>query len=151
MIKRWNEKVAQDDDVYHLGDFAYETPAKIARIADSLNGRIHIIKGNHDKSLLQCKNSFEWIKDYHELKIADPEVGSRLIVLCHYAMRVWNKSHHGSWHLYGHTHGHLPDEITSLSFDVGVDCHDYYPLSYEDVKRRMKSKKWTSPHANSKR
>jgi hypothetical protein len=30
------------------------------------------------------------------------------IVLCHYAMRVWNRSHHGAWHLYGHSRGNLP-------------------------------------------
>ena len=31
------------------------------------------------------------------------------IVLCHYAMRVWQKSHYGAWMLYGHSHGTLPD------------------------------------------
>jgi calcineurin-like phosphoesterase family protein len=55
-------------------------------------------------------------------------------------MKVWNKSHHGAWHLYGHSHGSLPDDINSLSFDVGVDSHDYKPISYEEVKRIMKKK-----------
>ena len=32
----------------------------------------------------------------------------QLVVLCHYAMRVWDRSHYGSWHLYGHSHGNLP-------------------------------------------
>jgi hypothetical protein len=39
----------------------------------------------------------------------------------------------------------LPDDETSLSFDIGVDCHDFYPLSYQDVKNIMAKKKWTSP------
>ncbi len=65
-------------------------------------------------------------------------------------MKVWRSSFRGTWHLYGHSHGHLPDDIHSLSFDVGVDCHDFYPLSYEEVKNRMKQKQWTSPFANEK-
>jgi hypothetical protein len=42
-------------------------------------------------------------------------------------MRVWNRSHHGSWHLYGHSHGRLPEPPTLLSMDVGVDTHDFRP------------------------
>ncbi|MFT5024909.1 MAG: calcineurin-like phosphoesterase family protein, partial [Candidatus Azotimanducaceae bacterium] len=42
-------------------------------------------------------------------------------------------AHHGNWHLYGHSHGTLPDLEDQLCFDVGVDCHDFYPLAYEDV------------------
>jgi calcineurin-like phosphoesterase family protein len=64
----------------------------------------------------------------------------RRIVLCHYAMRVWSRSHYGAWHLYGHSHGSLEDLPTSLSFDVGIDCHDHYPLCYDDVKWKMNLK-----------
>lgn len=71
--------------------------------------------------------------------------GQRFIVLLHYAMKVWNASHYGTWHLYGHTHGELPDDETSLSFDVGVDCHNFYPISYDEVKEIMSTKKWTQP------
>ncbi|MFK5004710.1 hypothetical protein ACI4AP_29375, partial [Klebsiella pneumoniae] len=62
------------------------------------------------------------------------------IVLCHYAMEVWNKSHHQAWHLYGHSHGSLPDNPNAKKFDVGVDCHNYTPLSYQDVKNIMARK-----------
>jgi calcineurin-like phosphoesterase family protein len=47
--------------------------------------------------------------------------------------------------LYGHSHGDLADDETSLSFDIGVDCHDFYPLSYEEVKAIMAKKKWVAP------
>ncbi len=66
-------------------------------------------------------------------------------MLFHYAMRVWNASHHGSWHLYGHSHGTLPDDITSLSFDIGVDSQHYKPLSYDEVKAIMSQKEWVKP------
>ena len=82
-----------------------------------------------------------------EITVPDPDAhrGERFIVLFHYAMRVWNASHYGTWHLYGHSHGDLPDDETSLSFDVGVDCHNFYPLSYSDVTGIMSKKNWKSP------
>jgi calcineurin-like phosphoesterase family protein len=55
-------------------------------------------------------------------------------------MRVWNKSHHGAWHLYGHSHGTLPDDPNALSFDCGVDCHNYTPISFEQVEAIMAKK-----------
>ena len=65
------------------------------------------------------------------------KLDGQLIVLCHYSMRKWNKSHYGSWHLYGHSHGNLPP--LGLSFDVGVDTNDYYPYSLDDVSNKMKT------------
>ena len=48
-------------------------------------------------------------------------------------MRVWNKSHRGAWHLYGHTHGNLPDDIETLSTDVGTDRWNYTPVSFDTL------------------
>ncbi len=60
-------------------------------------------------------------------------------------MREWNASHWGTYHLYGHAHGTLQDDPNSLSFDIGVDCHNFYPLSYDEVKAIMKTKSWKPP------
>jgi calcineurin-like phosphoesterase family protein len=80
------------------------------------------------------------------LTIEDNDVfNQRFILLLQYAMKVWNASHYGTWHLYVHTNGELPDHETSLSFDVGVDCHNFYPISYDEVKEIMSTKKWTQP------
>jgi len=122
-------------------------PNKLKPLLDRLNGKIHLITGNHESAAIACAERFEWIKDYHELTMedADAHKGQRFMVLFHYAMRVWNASHYGTWHLYGHTHGDLPDDGTSLSFDIGVDCHNFYPLSYQEVKAIMAKKHWTPP------
>lgn len=144
MINRWNEKVGKNDDVYHLGDFALASAGKTRQIRKQLNGRIHLIKGNHESSALECADCFEWIKDYYELKVNDRN-GPKHIILFHYALKVWNASHHGAWHLYGHSHGSLRDDDTSRSFDVGVDNHNFYPLSYDEVKKIIMQKKWTPP------
>ncbi|MEA5602409.1 metallophosphoesterase family protein [Nostoc sp. UHCC 0252] len=147
LIENWNSKVTADDEVYHLGDVGLCSPQKLKKILERLNGKIYLIRGNHDKAAEACKDRFEWIKDYYELTIPDSEgyQGRQLIVLLHYAMRVWQASHYGTCHLYGHSHGQLPDDSTSLSFDVGVDCHNYAPINYDDVKRILKTKNWTAP------
>ena len=149
MIQRWNEKISPEDEVYHLGDVAFRTHGSIKKILDRLNGKIHLIKGNHEKQALTYKFRFESIQDYLELSVEDESLrnGKQMIVLFHYAIKQWNKKHHGSYHLYGHSHGSLPDDIHSQSFDVGVDCHDFYPISYEEVKAIMKQKEWTPPFA----
>ena len=147
IIERWNNKVGPDDMVYHLGDVGLCSSSKLRKILDRLNGKIHLIRGNHESAAEDCHSRFEWIKDYHELEVPDPDAfkGVRFIALFHYAMRVWNASHYGTWHLYGHTHGELEDLSDSLSLDVGVDCHDLEPLSYEEIKDLMSQKNWESP------
>lgn len=127
MIKRWNEKIGPRDTVYHLGDFSFDrNPSKYF---DRLNGHKILIKGNHDSKAV-IKLRWQSIHDMYELRH-----DRKFIVLCHYSLRVWNKSHYGSYCLFGHSHGTIPPH--GLSFDVGVDCHDFYPLSYEDVCKRM--------------
>src|SRR5271167_1756921 len=101
-----------------------------------LYGDIHLIRGNHDKGLSPAlERRFVWVKDTFTLKVEDPDAdgGTQRIVLFHYAMRVWDRSHHGAWHLYGHSHGSLPDTPTSLSMDVGVDTHDFRPWHFDEI------------------
>ncbi|MEM9025145.1 MAG: phosphoesterase [Bacteroidota bacterium] len=147
MIERWNSKVKKRDEVYHLGDVGITYKENLEAILKRLNGKIYLIQGNHEGAAVQNRKYFEWIKDYHELKVKDPDCsnGVQRIILFHYAMRVWRGDSRGNWHLYGHSHGNLPDLEDRLSFDVGVDCHDFYPLSYDEVKAIMQKKTWTPP------
>lgn len=143
MIKNWNSKVGVNDIVFHLGDFCFGDILEWEKIRYQLNGTIYFIRGNHDKFQNgQISHLFKDIFDLVEIKVKDDEAerGWQNIVLCHYSMRVWNRSHHGSWHLWGHSHGTLPDDPNSLSFDVGVDSHNYAPISYKEVKKIMSLK-----------
>ena len=141
MITNWNDCIGEDDIVFHLGDFAFvKEPSKIIK---QLNGKIYLIPGNHDKGILEESKSvfappltlltkFRVMDSITEVDIQVEDEKMRF-VLCHYAMRVWNKSHYGAIHLYGHSHGTLPDYPESRSMDVGVDCHNYTPISLDDV------------------
>ncbi len=145
LIVRWNETVAPSDIVYHLGDiFLYKQVDQARAVRAQLQGTIRLIRGNHEGTGEAMKEGFEWIRDYHELKLPDPDAegGKQLLVLCHYAFRVWNKSHRGSFHLYGHSHGSLPDDPHARSIDVGCMLHDYRPISYARVKEIMATKQW---------
>jgi calcineurin-like phosphoesterase family protein len=73
----------------------------------------------------------------------------QVIVLCHYSMQVWDRSNQGSWHLFGHSHGTLKG--IGLSFDVGVDCTEFTPLSLEEVALRMTQRKQTLDSGDSPR
>jgi calcineurin-like phosphoesterase family protein len=139
LVDRWNNRVKPGDVVYCFGDFGWK-PADVEWALKRLNGQINLIKGNHDYAACRpgIAKRFGFIKDLHETRI-----NSQGIVMCHYAMRVWNKSHYGYWHIYGHSHGSLPDDSNSLSMDVGVDTNNLYPYSFDEVKEHMSKKQWT--------
>jgi len=148
MIENHNALVKPGDDVYDLGDFAFgrdSDEAGVRSVLHRLHGNLHFIWGNHDKLFAEVirKNPelVVWTKDIYEFKKGEID-----IILFHYAMRTWNHSHRGSFHLYGHTHATLPED-NSLSFDIGVDAWDFKPVHLDEVIKKMnaKRKNWTSP------
>lgn len=145
MIKRWNSKVGPYDHVWHVGDFSFSRDGDDG-ILDQLHGVKHLILGNHDNERTISTRNWNSVSHYHELKI-----NGQMIVLFHYAMRVWDKSHFGSWQLYGHSHGSLPDDPKALSIDVGVDCHNFYPLEFEEIKPIMAKKDFTPIDRNDRK
>jgi len=135
LVKNWNRVVAPSDAVYHLGDVSILRPEKTREILNSLNGKIFLIRGNHDKAAEHklCASRFEWIRDYFFLSLD----GGIKIALMHYAMRVWDRKHYGTWHLHGHSHGRLTPEPGTLAVDVGVDVQQYSPVSLEQLTQRI--------------
>ena len=146
LIDNWNRVVSGEDVVYVIGDFSfYKDQQKSLDVLKKLNGaEIHLVMGNHDKHMKQfVKDEFTTCSAYKEIYVPDSEAShdkGQFIILAHYAFRVWNKSHHGSWNLYGHSHGSLPDDPHLRSLDVGVDCWNYTPVSYDEIKEKMKLK-----------
>lgn len=146
MIEKWNAKVGKDDIVFHIGDFAFIKDKPLLDLIHNLNGKIILIPGNHDDvdnyaNIIHkiAPNKFDVATELFEVNILVEDEKLRF-VLCHYALRVWNKSHYGAIHLYGHSHGTLPDDPTARSMDVGADCHGYAPISLDDVLLTMYKK-----------
>lgn len=144
LIANWNAVVAPEDTVWHLGDFAFCTDPQFRTLLSRLNGHKNVVLGNHDKVItnggrkLITDGLLNSVQAYAELR-SDQHP---LICLFHYGARVWNKSHHGSIMLYGHSHGSLPP--WGKSVDVGVDCKEispeYRPYSLTEVLRYMESR-----------
>lgn len=146
LISNWNSVVTNSDNIYVVGDVSFHRDqARTDEILRQLNGTKFLVFGNHDRHLRgPLLKHFEWSRDLVKIRVQDPTLdhGFQPIVLCHYALRVWEQSHYGCWHLYGHSHGTLPDDPNALSCDVGVDCWNYTPVSYEQLKGRMAQKTW---------
>lgn len=146
LVNNWNSLVKKSDTVFHLGDFALtKRPENACNLLAELNGYKYLIFGNHDRYLRKDSefcSMFEETRDLMEINVPDKDAhkGQQRIVLCHYAMRTWNKAHYGTWQLFGHSHNSLPDDPNSLSCDVGVDAWNYTPVSYDQIKEKMKSK-----------
>jgi len=150
IVENWNDKVKKDDVVFYLGDLSFEAGGrKTSELVHDLNGTIHYIMGNHDHFRdIRALDRFESINDYVELSVLDEDAnrGRQQIMMSHYAMLNWDKSHHSSIHLHGHEHHHLVKNPNYSWYykhkvlDVGCNGWNYTPLSYQEIKEIMNKK-----------
>lgn len=141
LIDMWNTVVAPRDTVYMLGDFAnwrLKSPA-LLEYFDALQGDKHLIIGNHDHD---ATKALPWASVAHRSFV---KIDGQELILDHYAGRTWNKSHHGSVQLFGHSHGQMPGNSHQL--DVGVDCWGYMPVAWPEIQQRLATLPpfWTPP------
>lgn len=139
LIKNWNSVVGPNDIIFHAGDFCFGSKSSWAYLCDALNGKKYLAAGNHDKNITPDK--FVDVQHLFNVRIlGDPEMESdgQRITISHYPMLSWYQSHRGSWQLFGHVHGGLSNKdetrTTPNQLDVGVDVHNFTPVSYEEVK-----------------
>ncbi len=132
IIENHNRCIKKNDDVYFLGDFCF---GDANRFLYRLNGNIYFIRGSHDRSLDMAGINMPLL-EYINVQV--PGNRNQLIALCHTCMRIWDKSHYGSWHLFGHSHGHL--DTCNLSFDVGIDSPitNRRPMELSEISLEMK-------------
>jgi calcineurin-like phosphoesterase family protein len=130
LIARWNETVRPGDTVHHLGDFLSRGPHDATYYLDRLNGKIHLVAGNHDKPVIRDHaERFASVTMMNEVVVS-----GQSMILCHYPMREWDGAYAGTWHLHGHVHGRLNHDPVGRSMDVGVDSQeDYRPWAAEEI------------------
>jgi len=126
IIKRHNEVVKDNDIVIHGGDFTLADAEVAKKYIKRLKGNHIFLMGSHDK----------WLKD--RKYIWKKTIEGQFIFICHYAMRVWERSHYNSWNLFGHSHGKL--ESQGKQHDIGVDNNNFYPISFYNLRDIMKLK-----------
>lgn len=143
LIDNWNSTVSQSDIVYHLGDFAFAGKQKIKDILRQLNGKIHIVYGNHDQQLIKVLRQEPTLVEaaYHGVKyqkIGGP--GGRWWTMSHYPFMMWPESEKGvekSIHIHGHQHASSYYKDKAM-LDVGVDSAalilgEYRPFHIDEV------------------
>jgi calcineurin-like phosphoesterase family protein len=144
-VARHNAKVRPGDTVIHVGDMFWWkwTTLQCKQYMTRLNGYHIYYNGNHEEvfNRSDSKNLNVMFLDIKDVGMI--EVGKQLIWVSHYAHRVWPKSHEGSYHVFGHCHGVLPDY--RRSHDVGVDANNFAPVSFDELDVLMKSKGVLAP------
>jgi calcineurin-like phosphoesterase family protein len=152
LIANWNLVVKDEDTIWILGDLSLRSSDKVAVILRQLKGYKNLVTGNHDLPVIKIRNEFVDICQYKELNYTIVE-NSQKIVLCHYPFATWNGAHRGSWCLHGHSHGsYKPGLPTTLDkgkiLDVGVDVHNYFPISLAMVAAIMSKKSFHAVDAH---
>lgn len=149
LINNWNRVVGPDDIIFHLGDFAFGGSYLWNNMLDRLNGHIYLVIGNHDRKNLRQGYVQKFDGIYPQLQI---NIDGRSVYLNHYPFLCYGGSYRGDrdavWQLFGHVHsgpfstGKDDERLKMLfpyQYDVGVDNNNFTPISWEDVKIRIKN------------
>lgn len=141
-IERWNQIVNNDDDIYVLGDFFLGSTENIPEILIKLQGKIHLVVGNHDSkkrlalyseasNIIEIQNAIYLdYKKYH-------------FFLCHYPTLTGNLQKETlkqvTINLFGHTH-QTNNEFHGLPYmyHCGVDSHYGYPVLIDNIIEELK-------------
>ena len=138
LIDRINSRVSKRDTLYILGDVSMANRESTERLMGRINGNKHLILGNHDTNLKNSK-VFESVSQIKKIKPKLLDNHKIFIILCHYPIASWEDKVKGSYHFYGHTHGRFNN--SGLSWDVGVDKNNYFPLELNQVIELIKHNK----------
>lgn len=137
LIKRWNATVSAEDDVYVLGDLMLGDKEHGLQCLSQLQGKLHIVFGNHDTSARQ--------KAYQKLANVVEICGyatmikfqKKTLYLSHYPTVTSNMEsnpHLMVYNLYGHTHQQTNFyNGQPYMYHVGVDSHDGYPVLLDKI------------------
>ena len=131
-INKHNEVVSPEDDVYHLGDFVLCGSSqweKVAGIVSKLNGRHHLILGNHDnlKPFTYVKAGFTSVHTAFWIDID----GVRYVMA--HDPSVYCMMPDNAVLLCGHVHTLFKTIEGKSILNVGVDVNDFYPISFDQV------------------
>jgi calcineurin-like phosphoesterase family protein len=137
MIEKWNGRVNQGDTVYVVGDLIFRSGKDPREYLDALNGRKHLIVGNHDSYWMKKVELGDYFESVSQT-MAITE-GKRKIVLSHYPMTGYEGMNEGVYQVYGHIHNNTNDTYWPLlremprSFNAGVEINYYTPSTIEEM------------------
>ena len=136
IIQNWNSVVGPDDITYVLGDFFMGTLDSIEPIVSRLNGRIILIRGNHDTK--------KRIEIYKELGIEVKDIDyisykGRYFILNHFPIaneefiKMVRQDNSECIVLYGHIHSNAPKGYVNGTYHVGADTNNLTPIALQQI------------------
>jgi len=138
LFKEVREKLTTNDTLYYLGDFSFRhTVNEILEDISHIPCKVIFITGNHDKNIIHYKKyipeRFTFVGSLFDYRNKGINIS-----LCHYPLRVWNKSHFNSWHLYGHLHSET--DFGGKTLNITVDNTKQFIISLDEVAYYMKNR-----------
>jgi calcineurin-like phosphoesterase family protein len=150
LVRRWNDVVADGDRVLVLGDFGLGRIDETLQVLGELNGAKDLIVGNHDRPFdPDPRRRAEWTTRYLKAgfrSVTNGTVGFTLtgghpVLIGHfpYAGDSLDQDRFADQRPYDtglpivHGHVHTAWRLTGRQLNVGVDVHDYAPVSEQDV------------------
>lgn len=146
IVSNWNSVVADDDEVYVLGDCILNDNEGGIELLKQLKGHIYIIAGNHDTDarieLYKQLDNVEYLGFAHRLKYKKYH-----FFLCHYPVLCDNYDDTESLKtkmicLCGHTHTKDPfidmKKGLGIIYHVDADAHNCTPVSIEQIIQDIK-------------
>lgn len=150
LIENWNKTVPPNGLVFHLGDFSFGSLQQWKSIREQLNGRIILIKGNHDmKNGPQSDEKFLELFDQVSFQMRI-HIGGKNVWLNHFPFLCYSGTYRDvsnlEYQLYGHVHSgpnkqgadiHRLKYLFPTQYDVGVDNNNYTPISWKEVNDKI--------------
>lgn len=128
LIRAWNRVVGPEDTVYLLGDIGWNEGHVPCRTLARLNGRKHLVRGNHDTGYVDAPllyRYFESVTDFLEI-----DDGGEHLFLSHYPM-LYSKPK--GYMIHGHLHNspQFHDILAQMPriLNAGVDVNDLAPVT----------------------
>lgn len=149
---RWNSKVQPDDTIYIVGDFSFMQLTENIKLLKQLNGKKHLIVGNHDKLKKLPLDEFESVQERLPFSLFQ----NNDTLLCHYPflntpdevdhaakngyeIRFLDRrpKNEGQILIHGHMHNN-GYKVKGRAINMSVEQWDYYPVSIDEVKAALK-------------
>lgn len=133
IIQRWNRMVNPDENVLHLGDFSFGNKKTVYETVKKLNGKIYLLKGNHDR------HTAGWYNDCRITLIKKPFIvdckeDRNVILLFSHKMQsnlpgnttnIHGHSHEKKWFITNEGSGPVKG---STYINISVEKIDYRPV-----------------------
>jgi calcineurin-like phosphoesterase family protein len=137
LLASWNSRVRPNDSVYIIGDLIFRSSLSPDDYLSRLNGKKHLILGNHDKDWVKkVEMSKHFVTVERFLEFSD---GQHRITMCHYPMMSWNHISKGSYMIHGHIHNNYDAIYSPLMADMpnllnaSVEINNYQPVKFNEL------------------